>query len=142
MKTISIIVGVLVLVLVGALGVVYFFGGNTLLDSNKYRAPIEYTCANGKNIVAEFGDGVARISLPDNRAITLKQTSADDSGITFADDTGVSFSIKDFSGFVVENGIETYPGCRVAAVNEEAASVDEEITPVDEAVPSGEEPQS
>jgi hypothetical protein len=141
MKTISIIVGVLVLVIVGALGIVYVFGGGTLLDTNKYRAPIEYTCANGKNIVAEFGDAVARISLPDNRVITLKQTVVDDSGITFADDKGVSFSIKDFSGFLVENGIETYPGCRVAAVTEEPAT-EEETVPVGDTAPVGEEPQS
>ncbi|MBY0539139.1 hypothetical protein K2P56_01725 [Patescibacteria group bacterium] len=121
MKTISIIVGVLILVLLGALAVVYFLGGNTLLDNNKYRAPIEYVCANGKNLVAEFGDNVARISLSDNRVITLKQISADDSGITFANDVGVSFSIKDFSGFVVENGIETHPGCRVSVVDEAAS---------------------
>lgn len=140
MKTISIIVGVLVLVLVGALGVVYFFGGNTLLDSNKYRAPIEYTCANGKNIVAEFGENIVRLSLADNRVITLPQIAADDSGITFANDAGVSLSIKDFGGFVVENGIETYPGCRVTAVVEEAAM--EATVPVGETPPIGEEAQS
>lgn len=131
MKTISIIVGVLILVLLGALGVVYFFGGNTLLDNNKFRAPIEYACANGENIIAEFGENVARVSFPGNRTVTLKQIAADDSGITFANDVGVSFSIKDFSGFVIENGVETYPGCRVAAVNEESPSVEEETVPAE-----------
>lgn len=115
MKTIAIIVGVLILVLVGVLGVVFFMGGGELVANNKFRAPIEYTCANGSVVVAEFADLAARISLPDNRVITLQQISADDSGITFANDSGISFSIKDFGGFVIENGLETYSGCRVTA---------------------------
>ena len=134
MKTVSIIVGVLILVLIGALSIVFFMGGNTLLSNGKFRAPIEYTCANGKNIVAEFGDQVARVSLPDNRVVTLEQISADDSGITFANDTGLAFSIKDFGGFIIENGLETYPGCRVSATLEaEAAPIDTaEEAPADE----------
>jgi hypothetical protein len=132
MKTISVIVGVLILVLIAVLGIVFFMGGNTILSTNKFRAPIEYTCANGKNIVAEFGDQVARVALPDKRTISLKQISADDSGITFANDAGFSFSIKDFGGFIVENGIETYPGCRVSATLD-AAPATEETLPVDEA---------
>lgn len=115
MKTISIIVGVLILILVGVLGVVFFMGGGELVANNKYRAPIEYTCANGELVVAEFADSAARISLPNGRVVTLKQIGADDSGITFANDAGVSFSIKDFGGFVIENGLETFSGCRVTA---------------------------
>lgn len=141
MKTVSIIVGVLVLVVVGALSVVYFFGGNTLIDNNKFRAPIAYSCANGKNIVAEFGENVARLTLSDKRVVTLKQVSADDSGITFSNDSGVSFSIKDFSGFVVESGMETYPGCRVAAVNEEVS--EPAVEPVaEDSAPVEPEPQN
>lgn len=121
MKTVLVVIGALLLIVVGILGFVYFKGGNTILSTNKFRAPIEYTCANGKNFVAEFGDQVARVTLPDSRTITLEQKIADDSGITFANDTGFSFSIKDFGGFIVENGIETYPGCRVSATLEAEA---------------------
>ncbi|MBX9765273.1 hypothetical protein K2X83_01385 [Patescibacteria group bacterium] len=122
MKTISVIVGVIILVLLVILGIVFFMGGNTLLSTDKFRAPIDYTCANGKKVVAEFSDKLARITLADNRTITLEQISADDSGITYANDAGVSFSIKDFGGFVIENGLETYPGCRVTATIEDAVA--------------------
>jgi hypothetical protein len=91
--------------------------GEGKMVEGTFGAPVEYACADGKGLAVQFGNNVARLILSDGRTLTLEQTAADDSGVTYGNDTGVSVSLGDASAFVMENGAETFSACRDTSVS-------------------------
>jgi hypothetical protein len=80
--------------------------------SDEKSRQIVYKCADEKKFLAEFRRNTVQIQLPDGRVPTLKEFNTDDSGTWFKEDSSDLYMfVKDFSGFVTDDGKDIYARC-------------------------------
>lgn len=71
-----------------------------------------YRCDGERALKAEFREGSVRLSLSDGRGLIVPQTGSFEGGATYANTNGsFTFEVKDFGGFLKENGVSTYANC-------------------------------
>jgi membrane-bound inhibitor of C-type lysozyme len=83
----------------------------TPLSDSEFQTSTFYSCAEGRNLYAEFGDRLVRVTLSDSRVYTLEEvTSA--SGARYANDGDqVVFITEDRSAHIEEEGVTTHRDC-------------------------------
>lgn len=93
------------------------------LQDSEFGKGMHYACADGKIFLAEFGDGLARITLEDGTSYTLESTVSA-SGARYANENDeFVFLSKDYGGFIEENGVETYSECALVTVGTEISRI-------------------
>ena len=90
---------------------------NTVLGSTDavFDESHDYLCENEEFIGVLVGDGIARLTLSDQRVFTLeKVTTEDESEVKYTNENNqIALWVKDDSAFVEENGVSIYDACRL-----------------------------
>lgn len=83
-------------------------------DDTRLANVVTFDCAEGKSIIATFGQSEVGLVMSDGRSVTLSYASTDaESGAVQYSDGALSFWTYEFSAFVEEGGVETFSACRV-----------------------------
>jgi hypothetical protein len=101
---------VVALLIIGALALPFLDSGSSLTDS-EFNTVAAYSCDAGKTFIAEFGDGVARVTLENDDVFTLESAETTVDAVFTNEGDQVVLTTKENSATLSEEGITTHTNC-------------------------------
>ncbi len=130
-KNIAIAIGglVVIAIVLGGWGVYQQqYGGQQVIDEQQGQdaegtrlagdaVPVPYMCNEGKTLGIIYDESYADVRFADGSSLGLIRGDVEGEEVVFGSaDGSVQLFVRDYSAFIMEDGVETYKGCMVTDI--------------------------